>query len=96
MPLPTELEARRAEVLEIARRHGVTRVMVFGSMARGHPRPDSDLDLLVEVGSDHSPWFPAGLVLDLQELLGRHVDVVTVGALEPRIRGAVLAEAISL
>ncbi|HKV12009.1 MAG TPA: nucleotidyltransferase domain-containing protein, partial [Thermoanaerobaculia bacterium] len=75
------LKARRDEILEIARRHGASQVRVFGSFARGEAREDSDIDLLVRPEAKTSPWFPAGLVLDLQDLLGRKVDVVTEGAL---------------
>jgi len=54
------VKSRRDEILSVARRHGVTRVRVFGSMARGDAGPASDLDLLVDVGPDTSPWFPGG------------------------------------
>ena len=54
---------------------------VFGSVARGDARPESDVDLLVDVASQTSSWFPAGLILDLERLLGRHVEVVTEKAL---------------
>ena len=48
---------------------------MFGSMARGDAGPESDVDLLVEVGPNPSPWFPGGLVVELEELLGRRVQV---------------------
>ena len=69
--------AKREQILRLARRHGVTSVRVFGSMARGDAGPQSDVDLLVEVGPNPSPWFPGGLVVELEELLGRRVQVVT-------------------
>jgi uncharacterized protein len=76
----------RELIRRIAERHGARNVRVFGSVARGEARPDSDLDLLVEPGPVTSPWFPGGLVADLEEALGRRVDVVTVQGLAPEFR----------
>ena len=90
------LRQQREQILEIATRHGAYNVRVFGSAAKGTAGPDSDLDLLVEVRDEHSSWFPAGLILDLEALLGREVDVVTEGALHWYIRDQVLAEAVPL
>ena len=90
------LQEQRDAVLEIARRHGVTSVRVFGSVARGDESAESDIDLLVTAGPVVSPWFPAGLVLDLEELLGRHIDVVTERGLNPLLRDQVLSEAVPL
>ena len=69
---------------------------MFGSMARGDAGPDSDVDLLIEVGAETSPWFPGGLVTELEELLGRRVQVVTERGLDALLRDRVLAEAIPL
>lgn len=87
---------KRATILAIAAKHGVTSVRVFGSFARGEAREDSDLDLLVEAGPHTPPWFPGGLLFDLEAELGRRVDVAEEGALHPLIRDRVLAEAIPL
>jgi predicted nucleotidyltransferase len=84
---------RRSEILAVARKHGATNVRVFGSVARGDDSPDSDLDLLVDASESASAWFPARLILDLQELLGRKVDIVTERGLNPYLRDQVLAEA---
>lgn len=83
----------REEILRIAERHGAKNVRVFGSVARGTAGPESDLDLLVDVGPNPSPWFPGGLIVDLEELLGCTVDVATDDALHRRIRDQVLSEA---
>ena len=85
--------AHREEILRIAARHGATNVRVFGSVARGTAGPESDLDLLVDVGPKTTPWFPGGLMADLEELLGFQVDVATEKTLHRRIRDRVLAEA---
>lgn len=87
------LKRRRKEILEIAQKHGAYDVRVFGSVARGEEKEQSDLDFLVEVGPVHSPWFPAGLVADLEDLLGMPVDVVTKDGLHWYIQEKVLAEA---
>lgn len=88
------LQAKREEILRIASQHGVRNVRVFGSFARGNARPDSDVDFLVDAGQSTSSWFPAGLILDLENLLGRHVEIVTERGLNSRIRDEVLQEAV--
>ena len=71
----------------------MTNIRVFGSAARGESKPESDIDFWVEVGLVHSPWFPAGLIADLEGLLGVPVDVVTKNALHWYTREDVLEEA---
>lgn len=90
------IQSRRDDVLRVAQRHGVTSVRVFGSVARGEESGDSDVDLLVTTGPEVSSWFPAGLILDLERLLDRPVDVVTEPGLNPLLRDQVLAEAVAL
>lgn len=83
----------RGEILRIAERHGAYNVRLFGSVARGEAGPDSDVDFLIDVGEKTSSWFPGGLVLDLEDLLCRRVDVVTERALRPELRPYVLRDA---
>ena len=90
------LKEKREEILWTARKHGARNVRVFGSVARGEARPDSDVDLLVEVGPDRTPFFPGGLIADLEELLGKKVQVVTQEGLHWYIRERVLEEAVTL
>lgn len=90
------LGAKRQEILRIAARHGARNVRVFGSVARGEARPDSDVDFLVDVGPIHSRFFPGGLVADLEDLLGRKVDVVEVQGLYWLIKERVLQEAVTV
>jgi len=80
------------EILRIAARHGTFDVRVFGSQARGETKQDSDLDLLVDVGPNRSPWFPTGMIADLEELLDYEVDVVTSDSLHWFVRDQILKE----
>ena len=90
------LGPKRQQILDIAAKHGVTSIRVFGSVARGEAGPESDVDFLVEVGPQRSSWFPAGFILDLEELLGRPIDVATPNGLHWYIKDRVLAEAVGL
>ena len=96
MKIDQLLEEKREEIRRIAARHGAMNVRVFGSVARGEARQDSDLDLLVDTGPETSSWFPAGLVLDLEEILGCKVEVVTEKGLNPYLKERVLQEALPL
>lgn len=90
------LKEKREEILKIAAKHGARNVRVFGSVARGEATLASDIDFLVQVGPKTSPWFPVGLIDDLEILLGRKVDVLTEDALHWYIRDKVLKEAAPL
>ncbi len=90
------LREKREEILQIAARHGARNVRVFGSVARGEADERSDIDLLIDLGPTRTPWFPGGLIVDLENLLGREVDIATAAALRPRIREHVLREAVPL
>ncbi len=88
------IDDQRDAILEIAQKYGVKRVSVFGSMARGDYASDSDVDFIIEVdGQPKAPWFPGGLVAELERLLGKRVDVVEIDSINPRIRDNVLREA---
>jgi hypothetical protein len=90
------IQSRREELLQVAARHGVKSIRVFGSFARGDARPDSDLDLLIEAGPERTAFFPGGLVADLEALLGRRVDVATEEGLNINLKARVLREAVPL
>jgi predicted nucleotidyltransferase len=90
------LKQKREEILRIAARHGAYNVRVFGSVARGNARPDSDVDLLVDVGPNRSFFFPGGLIFDLEQLLGRRVEVAEPAGLHSYLRERVLREAVTL
>ena len=90
------LRHKREDIRQIAARHGAFNVRVFGSVARGEAEPESDIDFLIEKGQTTSSWFPAGLVLDLEELLDRRVEIVSETALNQYVRERVLREAIPI
>jgi len=87
------LEAKREDVLRLAKLRGARAVRVFGSIARGDAAPDSDIDLLVDVEPGRSLLDIVGLWQDLETLLGRRVDLVTEGGLSPYLRNSILREA---
>lgn len=91
-----DLREHRDEILEIAGRHGARNVRVFGSVARGDADASSDVDILVEMERGRSLLDLAGFHLDVEDLLGVRVDVVTEKGLRERIRDDVLAEAVSV
>lgn len=80
------------KILVIARKYGVTRVRVFGSRAREDAGPTSDLDLLVDVRPETSLYDLLQAQLELQELLGIPVEILTEGDLHPRLRNRILQE----
>ena len=83
------IATNREEILRICARHGAKNARIFGFFARGEAEPDSDVDLLVDLGPKHSSFFPGALLMDLQDLLGRHVTIVEPEALHRYIRDQV-------
>ena len=73
MSASQRIREHRDEILRVAARHGAGNVRLFGSVARGEDTPESDVDLLVDVTGDTTPWFPGSLVAYLEELLGQPV-----------------------
>ncbi len=90
------LAEKREEILRIAADHGAYNERVFGSVARGEESPDSDVDLLVDLEDGRSLLDLGGLLVDLQEFLGRDVDVATENGLKERVRRSVLQDACPL
>lgn len=87
------LKEKREAILETAAKHGARNVRVFGSVVRGEADEQSDIDLLVDTTEQTSPWFPVGLIQDLEDLLGRKVDIVTEGGIYWLLRRRILKEA---
>ena len=90
------LKKRRKDILRLASKHGARNVRLFGSAARGEADARSDIDFLVDMQPGRSLLDMGGLLMDLRELLGRDVDIVTERALKKRIRDRVLKEVIPL
>jgi predicted nucleotidyltransferase len=93
MSLKDLLAEKRHEILRLAESHGAINIRLFGSVARGEDRPDSDIDLLVEAAPRHAPFFPGGFKEDMERLLGRKVDVVEPEGLHWYIKDRILREA---
>ena len=87
------LQKQRPQILQLAVRHGAKRVRVFGSIIRGTATESSDIDLLVAFEPDRSLLDLIGFKQDLQDLLGRPVDVVSEGGLSPYLKDRILQEA---
>jgi predicted nucleotidyltransferase len=90
------LTSKRDDVLRVARAHGARRVRVFGSVARGRGRADSDLDLLLTLEPGTSLLDLIDIKQDVEDLLARRVDVVTESSISRYIRDAVLRDAVDL
>lgn len=91
------VRALRPAIDEIGRRYGVSNIRVFGSVARGESTAESDLDMLVDIEPDRSLLDLSGFYLDVKELLGVDIDVVTDGDhLQQRFRDRVLRDAVAL
>lgn len=93
MEIEKLLQSRKEQILAVTRKNGAYDVRVFGSVARGEARPDSDIDFLVKLEAGRSLLDLARLLRELQALLGMPVDVVTEAGLRPRIRPQVLKDA---
>jgi predicted nucleotidyltransferase len=87
---------KRADILRIARSHGATRVRLFGSFAQGTANERSDIDFLIDLEPGRDLFDLIAIELDLEELLGRDVDVVTEGGINRRLRNGILDDSVPL
>ncbi|MCW2673831.1 MAG: transcriptional regulator, family [Frankiales bacterium] len=95
-PVGRRVRRRRTEVLEVAGRHGVRVLGVFGSVARGEDRPDSDVDLLVEFPSEMGLFALARVRQELADLLGSPVELIPEAGLKAGVRRLVEADLVRL
>lgn len=94
---PSEvLEKNRELIRALVIRHRLSNPRVFGSVARGDDREDSDLDILVDTLEQTTLFDLGGLQHDLETLLQMRVDLVTSKGLRPKVRDRVLAEAVAI
>ena len=91
-----QISQQREQIFSLAARYGASHIRVFGSFARGTADDHSDIDFLVDLAPGRSLFDLGGFLYELQQLLGRNVDVVTTAGLRPRIRDRVLSEAVAL
>lgn len=96
MTLEQLIKEKSADIRKIAAQHSARNIRIFGSVVRGESSSESDVDLLVDAGPDTSSWFPAGLILDLEKILGCRVEIVTEKGLNPHLRKHILREAVPL
>lgn len=92
----TLIYQNRKEILNLARKHGVIKIQLFGSVAKENDTSDSDVDFLVTFKEDRSLFDLISLKYDLEDLLGMKVDVVTVESLHVLIRDHIVGEVIEL
>ena len=90
------LRAKREDILRLAVKHGAGNIRLFGSVARGEAQSDSDVDLLVQMEEGRSLLDLVRFWQDLEELLGRKVDVLTDGGISPYLKDRIYAEAVPL
>lgn len=96
MPLRDDLRLRRDTLRQIADRHGASNLRLFGSVARGEERPDSDIDLLIDLAEDRGFGDYLALAEELESLLHRKVDLVLARSLSPHFRPYIEADATPL
>ena len=94
--IATFITEQRDAIMEAAKRHGAKNVRVFGSAARGEVLPESDVDFLVELDAGRSLLDQSALLIELQDILGRRVDVVEPAGLHHHIKDKILADATAL
>ena len=87
------IQDKKEQVLALAARHGASNVRIFGSVANGTAETDSDIDFLVDLETGCSLFDLGGLLMDLQQLFGRKVDVVTENGLHWYIKERIISEA---
>ncbi len=91
-----QMQPVREKIIDILRRNDVRRASFFGSIVHGEMTEQSDVDLLVEFGGRKSLLDIAGLKIELEDALGRKVDVVTYRSLHPLLRERILAEQVPI
>ncbi len=93
MGIPEIIQDRKEQILALAAKYGASNIRIFGSVANGTADENSDIDFLVDLEKDRSLFDLGGLLMDLQELFHRKVDVVTENSLHWYIKKQILNEA---
>jgi predicted nucleotidyltransferase len=92
MKLKEQIAQKRNTVVVVAQKYGATNIRLFGSVARGEERPDSDIDILVDLQPGRSIFDLGGLLMELEALFSRPVDVITEDGIKPRMRERIMKE----
>lgn len=90
------MDAIKAKVIPILKRHNAVKAGLFGSFVTGMEKPDSDVDILVELKDDVSLLDYIGIKLELEEALGRNVDLVEYGTLKPLLKDKILSQQVPI
>jgi predicted nucleotidyltransferase len=90
------LQDNRTEILALAAKHGASNVRLFGSVARGEDREESDVDFLVDMQETRSLFDLIGLQQDIEKVIGRKVDVLTSNGINRYLKDRILGEAAPL
>ncbi|MEL7564972.1 MAG: nucleotidyltransferase family protein [Dehalobacterium sp.] len=93
MPISYEIKEKRDIILSIASKHGASKVRIFGSMVRGDHKPNSDVDILINLDKERSLFDLIALKNDLEQLLGRKVDIVTENSVHRHLKNRIISEA---
>lgn len=91
-----KVEEIKRKILPVLKKYGVTRAGIFGSVARGEARENSDIDILVEIKGRMSLLDFAGLKVELEETLGKPVDLGEYSAIKPIIKEQILSEEVAI
>lgn len=94
--MKAHIEEIKQKILPILRRYDVKRAGIFGSHARGEIKEDSDIDILVEIESDISLLDFVGLKQEIEEALGREVDLVEYNTVKPLLKERILNEQVAI
>ncbi|MFH1113111.1 MAG: nucleotidyltransferase family protein [Pseudomonadota bacterium] len=96
MGIDNLIREKRDEIVRIAAKHGARNVRLFGSVVRREADDKSDVDFLVTLEENTTLLNHAALIEELEQLLGRKVDVASDRGLRPRIKDRVLSEAVTI
>ncbi len=94
--MKTYIEEIKQKILPILQRYGVKRVGLFGSCVRGEMREDSDIDILVEIEKDISLLDFVGIKLEIEDALGKKIDLVEYSTIKPLLRERILSEQVTI
>ena len=94
--LTANTEGIRERILPVLRRHGIKRAGIFGSIVRGEATPESDVDILIELNKQASLLDVIGIKHELEDVLGRRVDLGEYAAIKPLLRERILREEVRI